>query len=113
MSLATLYNPPETERDLFAFSFSNTDHHRLIISAISTQKSIDLALMPLDPIPMFDVAGWARRHQQMHVDFTSVLGITGADLSDVDFNDQAQLEAWVRLHADEHRQADDLLGIGR
>jgi hypothetical protein len=113
MSLATLFNSPLTEQDLLTFAFSNQDHHRLIAAAISNQKNVQLPLFPLDPIPMFDLSGWAQSHQQMHTDFTSTLGISGVDLSDVNFKDPAQLSAWIILHASEHRQAEDILGIGR
>ncbi len=113
MSVANLYNVPNDENDIFSFSFSNMDHHRLIISAISAQKSVDLPLFPIDPMTMNDLSGWAQLHQQMHTDFTATLGIAGVDLSDVNFHDRAQLSAWLRLHADEHRQANDALRIGQ
>ncbi len=113
MSVANLYNVPNDEHDLSGFSFSNMDHHRLIISAISAQKNIDLTIFPIDPMTMNDLSGWAQLHQQMHTDFTSTLGIAGVDLSDVNFKDPAQLSAWMILHASEHRQAEDILGIGR
>jgi hypothetical protein len=113
MSLATLFNVPDDEQTLLVFGFSNMDHHRLIASAIATQKNVTLPLFPLDPLPTFNMTAWAQSHQQMHVDFTSALGIAGVDLSDVDFKDPAQLSAWVILHAAEHQQADAILGLSQ
>jgi hypothetical protein len=88
------------------------DHHRQIADALAA-KGIAIQLHPLDPIPSFDVAGWAERHQQDHSAFTGALGIAGLDHSGVDFTNRTQLEIWIRLHGSEHRQAEDILGLGR
>jgi hypothetical protein len=111
MSLASLLNPPSTEREFLRWSFSNDDGHRRIISAIFAQTGIDLTTYVLDPIPQEDLQSWSRRHQTTHNDFTGVLGIQGSDLTDVDWKKKDEVDSWLRLHFDEHRQANFILGI--
>jgi hypothetical protein len=65
----------------------------------------------LDPIAGFDRDNWLRRHQTAHNDMNEVLGIAGNDLSDVDFKNPKELQAWINLHAQEHLQANDILRI--
>lgn len=111
MSIANLFNIPEVESDYLVFSFSNADQHRQIVDAVAAQKSLKLASYLLDPIPASDPATWLAIHQQSHNDFTAALGIAGVDLTSVDFNDPEQLASWIRLHAEEHAQAANQLGL--
>jgi len=111
MSLANIFNTPASEHDFMVWSFSNMDQHRQIVTAIAAQKKLDLPLFPLDPIPMHDIEGWARQHQESHNDFTQALGIGGVDLTDVNLKDPGELAAWIRLHANEHLQAAQILRI--
>ena len=87
------------------------DHHRQIVDGALAQKRTTLELFPLDPITLDDLAEWAIVHQQAHDSFTSLLGISGSDLTTVNLHDPDQLNAWVWLHASEHRQANSILGI--
>lgn len=111
MALAPLFNIPEDEAGLGVFSFHNQDMHRQIVLAIEATMNVTLPLYPIDPIPLSDLAAWADTHQAMHADFTRVLGIVGSDFSSVDFNDPAQLSAFIFLHAAEHTQAANILGL--
>lgn len=111
MSLANLFNMPDSREDFLVFGTHNMDSHRLIVAALAQRGTI-VPLFSLDPVDPVDPAGWLRAHQQAHNDFTAALGIEGVDLTDVDFQDQEQLSAWVRLHGEEHRQAANMLGIG-
>ncbi len=111
MSLANIFNTPDSDEDFMVWAFSNMDQHRRIVAAISAQKKVDLSLFPLDPITMDDIEGWARQHQEAHNNFTQALGIGGVDLTDVNLKDPGELAAWVRLHANEHQQAAQILGI--
>ena len=112
MSLAVLFNIPESAEDFLTFSFHNQDQHALIVRAVFTNRGIRLPLYLMDPIPPSDPGDWLRTHQQAHNDFNGVLGIDGVDLTSVDFNDPEQLASWSRLHGEEHRQAADILRIG-
>jgi hypothetical protein len=111
MAIAPLYNIPNDAQSLSVFSFHNQDMHRQIVLAIADTMNIILPLYPIDPVTVHDLAGWAEQHQALHADFTRVLGIVGSDFSSLDFEDPAQLSAWIFLHAAEHTQAADMLRL--
>ena len=62
---------------------------------------------PGDP----NLGTWAYSHQQAHTAFDDILGIAGNDLTDVDFTKQDQVESWLRLHFQEHYEAQQSLGF--
>lgn len=113
MSLATLQNEPSThdEATFAEFSFSNQDSHNKIVNAVFSQKGISLPIYTLDPIPLFDMGVWLRNHQQMHNDMNGVTGVSGNDLSSVDWNNEEQKSYWMQLHWAEHQQNEQALGI--
>ncbi len=110
--LAALVNSPTDEKSWLEWSFHNADQHNLIVSSLFNQQGVSLPAYVLDPIPSFDIANWLRRHQDIHLRQNAVLGIAGSDLTDVDFQNKAQLEAWVQLHFVEHLAASSKLGLG-
>lgn len=112
MGLANLANVPRTPPELAIFSFSNQDEHFQAAQAVLTQKGVLLPLYPVDPIN-FDALGvWLQNHQQMHNDMNGLLGTSGSDLTDVDFRNPAQAEAWTTLHFMEHQRWVQILGTG-
>jgi hypothetical protein len=111
MSISPLFNIPASESDFHTFSFHDLDMHRQIIEAIQATRNIVLPLYPTDPIPLDDIAGWAEIHQEMHADFTRVLGIVGSDFSVLDPTNQSELSAWIYLHAQEMYQAATMLRL--
>lgn len=113
MSLATLLNMPDFNdpRSINEWSFSNMDEHRKIVETIYVKNGTLLNIYPLDPVPVSNVVFWLQLHQQAHNDFTSVLGIENFDISSVDFRNQAQVDAWIRLHFDMHYVASQQLGL--
>lgn len=112
MSLANLFNVPANPQEWAIWSFSNMDHHRQIIRAVSAQKKINLTEYIIEPIPFHSLGGWVYSHQAMHNDMDGVLGIAGFDLTGFDVQNAGQIAAWVRLHAIEHQNAAQNLGIG-
>lgn len=111
MAIAPLFNIPASASDFSVFSFHNQDMHRQIIETIGATKNITLTLYPIDPIPLNNLAGWAIVHQAMHADFTGVLGIVGSDFTSLNLEDESELAAWIFLHAAEHQQAANMLGL--
>lgn len=111
MSLPTLSNIPQTEQAFAEFSFSNYDEHRKIYAAIQRDFAISLQEYIIEPLPLFDFSNWAYRHQLMHNLQNQVLGIAGNDLTSVDFSKPDQLAAFIWLHASEHYQAANILGL--
>jgi hypothetical protein len=47
---------------------------------------------------------WLLDHQKAHNAVNLYLGISGADLSELDWNNRAEVEAWVELNFLEHSQ---------
>lgn len=111
MALAGLFNIPEDDVGLLRFSFSNADSHTRIIRAIFLARNVNLETFPLDPINKQDIKSWLRRHQTMHNDMNTFFGLSGDDLTDVDFEKREQLAEWIWIHAVEHRNAHFALGI--
>ena len=109
--LAALLNVPHEPGELNYFSFNNADSHQQIINAIRVQKTVDLPVYILDPIPQEDIENWLFRHQVVHNQMNAVLAIQGADLSAVDWNDKDSLADWIQLHFTEHQQASTALGV--
>lgn len=112
MSLATLFTAPVVEENINVWAFSNQDNHRLITDAIRDLLGISLEVRQLDPMPQDDnLQFWLQKHQQTHNDFTSVLGIEGADLTVLNLENEREVSAWTFLHANEHRLATLILGV--
>lgn len=111
--LAELYNTPSTPEEQMRWSFNNNDEHVKIVNAIFQKYGVPLADYILDPMPAFnslEIGTWAYTHQQAHTAFTGILRIAGNDLTSVDFTKQDQIEGWLQIHADEHIQAQGVLG---
>lgn len=108
--LAALWNLPTTPETLSWFTFSNQQHHAAISGSVWSQLGLVLPQWPLDPLPP-DQTTWLYDHQQMHNQQNAVLGIVGNDLTELDFHDISQLTDWIELHAREHQQAAEILGI--
>lgn len=111
MALSTLYNVPRSTQDIQVFSFCNQDSHNLISRRFYQLLGVSLPVWLLDPIPTNDIATWARRHQEAHNTQNALLGITGNDLIDVDWQKEDQLANWIFMHAEEHYQAYSILEL--
>lgn len=113
MSLATLLTPPDINNSgsLSEFSFSNQDEHRKIALAVQAQKNLQLVIYPLDPIEPYGIEQWFQLHQQAHNDMSNALNIANFDISEVDFKNRDQLQAWLWLHFTMHQEAAQMLGL--
>ena len=115
MSIAALYNIPTNEAQLAQWSFVNAAQHADIIRLIFQTRGQQLDAFVLDPFDPQDPASmqtWAYQHQVMHQQMDAVLGISGYDLTEVDFTNQGVLAGWIASHALEHVQAAQILGVG-
>ena len=110
--VAGLYNVPSTEAELLQWSFIHAAHHVDINRAIFEQIGPLLVSYVLDPIDPLNSSQWLAQHQTMHQNQDAFLGISGYDLSEVDFRDQNLLAGWIFENAEEHRLAANILGIG-
>ena len=109
--LPLLYNIPKSQNDWNVWSLSHSASHKKIIQAIRAQKNVALSQYQLDPIQFsaFDI--FLNNNQQAHNQMLSALGISGADLQDVDVTQPNQLSAWIFLHGKEHADAEAALKI--
>ena len=110
--VADLYNVPLTDDDRTRWSAVHAIHHRDIIAAIYNLTKIALPEFILDPIDPNDTGNWENNHQIMHTQMDPILGISGFDLSQVDWSNQNLIAGWIFLNASEHAQAANTLGIG-
>jgi hypothetical protein len=110
--LADLYNVPSTDEERALWAFVHMAHHRDINRAIYQLVKVSLVEYPLDPIDVNDTGQWEYQHQLMHDNQNAILGITGNDLTDVNWKDPRLLEGWIFLNRVEHYQASAILGIG-
>lgn len=111
-AIADLYNVPSNDAERAQWAFAHMAHHRDINRRIYELVAISLPEYILDPINLEDMDSWEYQHQLMHDNFDAILGISGFDLTGIDWKDQNQLAGWVFLNSNEHRQAADILEIG-
>lgn len=110
--IAALLSVPETPEQMLEWSFAHNVHHQLIAASVFSLAGVSLPVYPLDPINLVDFGGWLAHNQTIHTAQNAVLGISGFDLSDVDWRNRAQFAHWIAQHASEHYQASTLLQIG-
>lgn len=112
MSVAGLFNLRlDDARVVMRFGFDNAGEHIKIQKAIFDKFNVNLTLLPIDPIPLFDLADWARRHQAMHSDANRILGLQGNDLTALDPTRQEDVTVWCEMHAREHIAFAQVLGL--
>lgn len=109
--LANLFNVPGSPEEAASWAFAHAANHRDISRAIYNETGVTLPEYVLDPIPLHDMGSWVYQHQQMHADMDSILGISGLNLLNVEWQDEASLAGFIQANASEHRQACNLLGI--
>ncbi len=110
--LADLYNVPGTDEERAFWAFAHMAHHRDIAARIYLLVKIALPEYILDPINIEDSGTWEYQHQLMHDNQNEILGITGQDLTGIDWKNKNELSAWIFLNSNEHVQASNILGIG-
>lgn len=110
--LAALLNVPQNDRDWNIWSWHHRLSHDAIIQAVGKQKKIGLTSYVIDPIPLDNLEDWLERNQLMHLDMDQATGAQSADLSDVDPQDKAQLQAWIQIHYLDHQTVERRLNIG-
>lgn len=110
--IAALFNIPTDPATLLQFSFHNRDQHELVADKIRRNTGVSIPLFPIDPIVINDFENWLYTHQAMHNSVNAALNVAGNDLTNVDPEKPEQLAAWIRLHASEHVQWGNILGIG-
>jgi hypothetical protein len=102
MPLPFLFDITASDANLQQFFFWNAQDHIEINQAIQRQRGNNLFERVLDPVDRKAIDIWLELHQQSHNDINTVLGLSGFDLSDVDFSNRTRVREWINLHAQEH-----------
>ena len=110
--LANLLNPPKTSEEWLQFSFDHRDSHDRIRAAIAKKYNVNLTDYIVDPLNKEDPKTFLQNNASLHTDMNGVLKSQASDLLDVNFTNPEQLSSWLNLHYQEHRNAEQLLGIG-
>lgn len=111
MSLPLLFARPDSEDSRNLWAFNHAAIHFTVNDAIFTQKNAKIDSFQLSPINPDDIGLWLYRHQMMHNEANNVLGLTGFDLLELDWNDPDAFQTWLALHGDEHQRWNQALGV--
>jgi hypothetical protein len=112
MAVASLFNIPMTDQEMSTWAFAHMAHHRDVNAAIYRTKGVILPEYVLDPVNMADPQGFLNLHQDMHNNTDAVLGISGYNLSEVDWSDPGQRAGWIYLNATLHAAEGAAVGVG-
>jgi hypothetical protein len=107
---AILFEVPRNPDAWQRFSWSHRQSHALIRAAIQARGGPNLPDYVLD-VSEEDFGGFLERNALSHLDMNAAIGAQGSDLEELDPTDDHQLTSWTYLHAQEHRTAEDVLGI--
>ena len=110
--LAQLLNVPESLDSFGTFAFPNSVHHEDVRRYIERIRGIPLPQYNLFPLALEDFGNWLENHQAAHDGINTVLGVLGADLSEINLRDPQAVQIWLRLHFDEHYQWALKTGVG-
>ena len=109
--LARLFEVPRTPEDWLRFSMDHLDSHNRIREAIQAKGGANLPAYPIDPITKRTFGDFLQYNAQMHSDMNGSLGLQGADLLSVNFDEEGQRIAWIDIHSREHQMAEQTLGV--
>ena len=104
MSVADLYNIPATDDEMAKWSRLHAVQHRLTNVAVLAQAGVAVPDYILDPVDLSDPQNFLNQHQQMHNFVDLIYGISGYDLSEVNWDDPGQRAGWIYLNAQLHVQ---------
>jgi len=93
------------------WSFDHFQDHVEILQAIKKQLNISLQEWPIFPFTPDSPDVWLRMHQAMHFDMNNALNISGSSLTEVNFDNRAEVDAFLDMNYLEHSNAREALGI--
>lgn len=111
MSLASVLYPSPTNQGWDEWSWHNYQHHLAINTALTQVLGIIPVTYRLWPVRQEEFRDWLEQHQQAHTLFCNAIGISGVDISDLDFKDKTKRDAWMYLHFQQHQAAAQILGL--
>jgi hypothetical protein len=111
MGLPNLFYPPEGDAGWREYWYMHFQDHLEILQAIQKLQNVKLTEYIIYPWDLSDKDGILERHQQYHNDLNGSLYLNGSDLSELDFNNQNEVKAWIQLNFYDHQNARAKLGI--
>lgn len=108
--LAGLSNIPHTAEEWLIWAWHHRDSHDRIRRGIKTTYGVDLTSYQIEPINPNDMGSFLQRNASLHGDMNATLGLQSTNLLDANFQKPNELEAWIKLHAQEHYFAETKLG---
>lgn len=78
---------------------------------IGLNPYVALQVYQLDPINLQSPQDFIWHHAQTHTDMNGALGLQSIDLSEIDFEDENALEAWIFSNYQEHNNVHEALEI--
>ena len=108
---AWLLNVPKTSQEWNVWSLANRLSHDAIRQAILAQKNVSTVDYLLEPMDFKEIKGWLQRNGQTHIEQTGAVGLQSHDIQEVDFNDEAAKVSWIQVHALEHFDLEQALGV--
>ena len=111
MSLPPLYALPTDPASWQSWSFNHAAIHYTLVFAAQQQKNQSLLQFQLDPVDPNDLGLWLYNHQTMHNQLNLLLGTTGYNLLELDWQDPDQLQQWMQWNGNEHLIFSQKLGV--
>lgn len=111
MSIANLLNVPTDQQERDDWTFTHMVHHRDVNEQIFILTGVRIDEYVLDPVDPQRSTGWEDQHQAMHAAVNAVLGISGLDLTGIEWDKPTILSGWIFSNFTEHRQWANQLGV--
>jgi hypothetical protein len=111
---ALLFNAPYDPGTLAEYGSVHQFDHFEIIRELFQKLGVTAEIPPIDPIPVefqLDMLTWLMNHQFLHNQANGLLGLSGFDLTSVDFRNREQLLIWTRYNALEHYNMTQALAV--
>lgn len=104
--IAALANVPNSETEWAFWAWHHRDSHNRIRAAIHRKYGVTLTDYQVEPINPNRMTDFLQNNSSLHDDMNSALGLLNSDLQDADLTNPRELESWIRLHWQEHNDAE-------
>lgn len=108
--LPGLSNIPHTDEEWKLWAWDHRDSHNRIRRAILSTYGVSLTDYQVEPINPNDMTSFLQNNSNLHDDMNSVLELQSSDLQDANLQEPRELDAWIKLHSQEHYYAEAKLG---
>ena len=108
--LPALRNVPQSDTDWSMWAWDHRTSHDRIRQRILAKYGVTLLDYQVEPVDKSTLDLFLFNNSTMHDAMNTVLGFVSTDLTDVDFNEERQVRAWIDLHYQEHYNAEASLG---